>query len=305
MNAGEGQVDTAGGAPPGEPRAGRAQAADGDPLGAPRPDRAQAPEPNTLHASQADLPTADHLTAARATARAALSGESHLGAVDDWRHMLATARDAVLMVGLVFAMFEGFGHPPAWGQMLVAFAVGLSLLLGLSAGRATLTRVQYHVAELERERREIQEHFDEEREEVRSLYAAKGFTEPLLGHIVDTLCADDDRLLKVMMEEELGLSMHHVNHPLLVGLWNVAAALVVTLALAVPTLWLPDIVGHWWIVAFGTVLLAALSWCTARATGRRVAELFASSAMMVIVAGGTIHFLSRWLAGLAAPGPAG
>ena len=240
--------------------------------------------------------TDEHLDEARARARSVLSGEAHLGAVDDWRYALATARDAALLIWLAFVMLAGADMPEAWPSLLVAFSLGLALLLGLSAGRATLTQVQYHVTELERERAEIRDHFDHERDEVVALYAAKGLEEPLLGQVVDTLCADDDRLLKVMMEEELGLSMHHVNHPLVVGMWNAAAALTAALWIALPPVWLGHAIGRWWVPLAGTILLGALSIATARASSRGVAGIFASGVLMALVAGGTVHYLTRWLA---------
>lgn len=238
----------------------------------------------------------DHVAEARQRARDMLAGESHLGAVDDWRRALVSARDALIFIWLAWAALHGFGDPSFAPYLLVSLGIGLSLLIGISTARSTHTQVQFYATEFERERHEIREDFEQEREEVRALYAAKGFREPLLTQVVDVLCADEDRLLKVMMEEELGLSMYHVNHPLLVGLWNFAGAAAAAMMLALPTLWLSERAILYWIPAsggLGLIIIAALStW----ATKRNFMEFLAVSVIMAIVTGGTVFFLARWLA---------
>jgi hypothetical protein len=67
---------------------------------------------------------------------------------------------------------------------------------------------------LEEERWEIEHNRTQEREELKALYAAKGFAGDLLEEVLDVLMADGDRLLKVMIEEELGLTLEVHEHPL-------------------------------------------------------------------------------------------
>ena len=215
---------------------------------------------------------ADHLTEARRRARQMLAGESHLGPIDDWRRALVSARDSLILIWLTWVVLHGFADPPITGLMLVAMAIALAMLVGMSTARSVHTQIQYYSTELERERAEIRDHFEEECEEIRVLYAAKGFSEPLLGQIVETLAADDDRLLKVMMEEELGLSMHHINHPLIVGLWNFAGALVAGLFLALPVSFLTPELVQWWMPVGGVVLLLIVSIIAARVTRRDILE---------------------------------
>lgn len=243
---------------------------------------------------------ADHVAEARQRARQVLAGESHIGAVDDWRRALVSARDALIFIWLAWVALHGFGDPPFTGWMLVALAVALALLLGISTARSTHAQVQYYASELDRERGEIRNNFEHEREEVRELYAAKGFRGPLLEQIVDTLSADDDRLLKVMMEEELGLSLYHVNHPLIVGLWNFAAALAAGLALALPMALMSPNAAHWWMPLGGLLLLGGISVVSARATGRSMIEFFAVGVVMAVVTGGVTYALSKWFAQIAA-----
>lgn len=67
---------------------------------------------------------------------------------------------------------------------------------------------------IEEERWEIEHHREQEREELFELYQGKGFEGKLLSEVVNVLMADDNRLLEVMLEEELGISLEVYEHPL-------------------------------------------------------------------------------------------
>src|SRR3990172_1734411 len=87
---------------------------------------------------------ADHVAEARQRARQVLAGESHLGAVDDWRRALVSARDALIFLWLTWIALHGFGDPPFTGWMLVALAMALAGLIGISTARSTHTQVQFY-----------------------------------------------------------------------------------------------------------------------------------------------------------------
>lgn len=98
--------------------------------------------------------------------------------------------------------------------LLIAFGLGwLIWKTGRSAliGWARLERLHRLIEE---ERYEIQHHREQEREELREMYASKGFSGKLLDDVTDVLMADDNRLLRVMLEEELGLTLEAFEHPL-------------------------------------------------------------------------------------------
>lgn len=67
---------------------------------------------------------------------------------------------------------------------------------------------------LGQEKWEIEHNRLQERDELRALYALKGFEGKLLEDVLDVLMADEERLLRVMVEEELGLSLQSHEHPL-------------------------------------------------------------------------------------------
>ena len=58
---------------------------------------------------------------------------------------------------------------------------------------------------------------DAERDEIREIYAAKGFSGQLLEQVVDVITADKDRWVDVMMKEELKM-MKEERSPKMIGL---------------------------------------------------------------------------------------
>lgn len=102
--------------------------------------------------------------------------------------------------------------------ILLLFSIGWMLWrTGRSAwlGWSRLERMHRIVAQ---ERWEIQHHRPQEREELKELYRSKGLQGKLLDDVINVLMSDEERLLQIMVEEELGLSLETQEHPLKQGL---------------------------------------------------------------------------------------
>ncbi len=136
------------------------------------------------------------------------------------------AKDTALVLLVLWTLFQ---EPYVLGCFAAAWLiwkVGRSAILGWS-------RLERLHRVIEEERWEIEHHRPQEKEELRALYAAKGFTGKLLDEAVSVLMADDNRLLQVMLTEELGLSLESFEHPLkqatgaLIGVVGAAAILSV------------------------------------------------------------------------------
>lgn len=95
---------------------------------------------------------------------------------------------------------------------------------------------------LKEEQFEIENHREQEREELTALYASKGLRGELLEEVINVLMADDERLLKVMMEEEMGLNLEHYEHPIKIGVGAAIGALL-TGALLITAQWLFPLYG--------------------------------------------------------------
>ena len=249
---------------------------------------------NVVHT---DSDMSEHISEARARARAVFSAEGHIAIADDWRYSTVSARTAAILLCMLWEVLVGFGTGGPTGLMLCVSGLGLAVFLGIAAALVSHTEVTHFEAELERERREVAEEPRHEREEVVALYAAKGFREPLLSQVVDVLCADDDRLLKIMMEEELGLFLHPTMHPFLVGVVNGMAALLSGLVLAVPAMLLAPTAARWWVPAAAAGLVTALSLLIARHTRQTAVPLVARWLVTGTVCVGAVYFLAQLATG--------
>lgn len=119
--------------------------------------------------------------------------------------------------------------------LLAIFALSLGLWKGGRSAWLGWSRLERLHRVLAQEKWEIEHNRQQERDELRELYAAKGFEGKLLDDVLDVLMADGDRLLRVMVEEELGLSLESQEHPLMqflgAALGALAAATIMLVAL--------------------------------------------------------------------------
>lgn len=165
------------------------------------------------------------------------------------------ARETAVVLVLLAILIQHLSLSPtqAWlGLGIFAFGwffwkVGRSAWLGWSR----LERLHRIMAE---EKWEIEHNRSQEREELSALYQAKGFEGKLLEDVLDVLMADGDRLLRVMLEEELGLSLESQEHPLKQG-FGAGLGTLVAVVLCALGYWFYGLYG----VAIGAVACVALS----------------------------------------------
>jgi vacuolar iron transporter family protein len=132
----------------------------------------------------------------------------HISAATD------AAREVAFILAVSWLILSKLGL--SYGHLLGILSVLSGGLVIWKTGRGAwlawfrLERLHRIVAQ---EKWEIEHHRQQEREELKALYAAKGFEGKLLEEVLDVLMADGDRLLRVMIEEELGLSLESHEHP--------------------------------------------------------------------------------------------
>lgn len=115
------------------------------------------------------------------------------------------------------------------GQSLFVLATiggGWVLWRGCIAAFRAWSRMEKIYRIIEQEKYEIEHNLEEEREELKEIYRAKGFEGQLLDNVTDVLMADEDRLLRVMLEEEFGVTLESQEHPLKIGLASGLGALL-------------------------------------------------------------------------------
>lgn len=169
------------------------------------------------------------------------------------------ARETAVLLALLWALLSHLHAQTAW--LLTSAAIFTLGWLIWKTGRAAwlswsrLERLHRIIAE---ERWEIEHHRPQEREELKELYASKGFQGKLLEDVLDVLMADNDRLLRVMLEEELGLSLHVHEHPLKQALGAALGVLIAGL-IALLAIRLSPSYGIFFSMAFVVAAAAGLS----------------------------------------------
>ena len=119
--------------------------------------------------------------------------------------------------------------------LLSGFAsmVASALSMGSGAYLATKSEKEVHEAELSRERKEIREHPEEEKEELSLFYQLKGFSESEANAMAARMAENPEEMLRTLAHEELGLSEQAFANP-----WRsaVSATAATAVGAAVPVL---------------------------------------------------------------------
>ena len=104
----------------------------------------------------------------------------------------------------------------------VASVVAGALSMGIGAYLASKSQREFFESEKARERREIEEVPEDERKEIRDIYARLGFQPDEVEMIVRRVTSNKDLWVQTMMREELGILEETVN-PATIGLLMMAA----------------------------------------------------------------------------------
>ena len=144
--------------------------------------------------------------------------------------------------GLVNVLGVILGIAAATGDSWIVMVAGLaatfaeSVSMGAVAYTSTLAEASFYESEREREYRHILEVPHLERREIQDIYSRKGFKGELLDKIVDTITANEDVWVAVMMAEEHQLSPtdrgHALRSALIVGFAAVVGSLIPLLPFA-------------------------------------------------------------------------
>jgi vacuolar iron transporter family protein len=120
-------------------------------------------------------------------------------------------------LGSVFGIVAGVAGATAGGPaVLIAGLAGMlasALSMGSGAYLATKAEREVQEAELRREREEVQEHPEEEQEELSLFYQLKGVPKDEAETLAARLIAQPETALKTLGNEELGLSEESFQNP--------------------------------------------------------------------------------------------
>lgn len=154
-------------------------------------------------------PVIEHLREARA--RGALAS-SEIHGTEMPGHLSAgadAAKETAFILSLLWIILY-----PSHSPLFLLFSAGWIIW---KTGRSALlgwSRLERLHRVIEEERWEIEHNRDQERQELTELYAAKGLSGKLLEETISVFMSDDNRLLRMMLEEEMGLTLEIYEHPL-------------------------------------------------------------------------------------------
>jgi len=155
------------------------------------------------------------------------------------RNVILGGQDGLVnILGIILGVIAGGGSDTVLVATGFAAAITESISMGAVGYTSSISERDYYEAEKAREMREIDAMPEAERQEIRKIYAAKGFSGPLLESVVDTITADRDRWLSTMMDEELHLQPVQTRDVLRVAIVITVATLIGHLIPLVPFLFL-------------------------------------------------------------------
>jgi predicted membrane protein (TIGR00267 family) len=141
-----------------------------------------------------------------------------------------------------------------------------SVSMGAVAYTSTLADADYYESERAREFRHIAEVPHLEKNEIREIYAGKGFNGELLDRIVETITANEDVWVAVMMSEEHQLSPTNRRQAIKSALVVGFAAIVGSLIPLAPFIFLPVVHSMWVAVVVTALVLFGVGVYKARTT---------------------------------------
>lgn len=122
------------------------------------------------------------------------------------RDVILGGQDGLVnILGIILGIIAGGGSNAVLLAAGFAAAITESISMGAVGYTSAVSERDYYQAEWAREEAEIEATPEAERQEIRDIYAAKGFTGDLLERVVDTITANREAWLTTMMDEELHL----------------------------------------------------------------------------------------------------
>jgi VIT1/CCC1 family predicted Fe2+/Mn2+ transporter len=222
----------------------------------------------------------------------------HLSDGSTLREFILGCQDGVVNVaGIALGVAIGTGNPSIVILAGLAATFAESISMAAVAYTSSKAASDFYDQQYAQELKEIDEMPEVEREEIRELYAKKGFSGPLLEQVVATITSDRTVWADTMMEEELKLS-RETHNPLTQGFIVGAAAIVGSLVPLAPFFLIPWIsiqqamITSTSLVALGLFALGAYA---GKMTRRSILKSGLEIALIGLVAAGAGFLVGAYL----------
>ncbi len=155
------------------------------------------------------------------------------------RDVILGGQDGLVnILGIILGVIAGGGPKSVLLAAGFAAAFTESISMGAVGYTSAVSERDYYQAEQAREAAEIDATPEAERQEIRDIYAAKGFAGELLDRVVDTITANRQNWLSTMMDEELHLQPVQTPDILRSAIVITVATLIGHLIPLLPFVWL-------------------------------------------------------------------
>jgi VIT1/CCC1 family predicted Fe2+/Mn2+ transporter len=226
---------------------------------------------------------------------------ARLGDKRDPHRQASSLSDVILggQDGLVNVLGVILGVAAATNDPRIVLVAGLaatfaeSVSMGAVAYTSTMADADFYESEREREYRHIREMPHLEREEVRAIYAEKGFTGDLLERIIVTITANQDVWVAAMMSEEHRLTPIDRGHAFQTSIVVGASAIIGSLIPLAPFAILPVGMSIWISILVTAMVLFGVGAYKARIT---VGRPWKSGLEMAVI--GTVSALAGYAIGV-------
>lgn len=162
----------------------------------------------------------------------------------------------------------------------LAGAVASACSMGVGAWLAARSQTEMAQANLEFERREIEQHPQEEREELSLFYQLKGLTKDDADALVEKLSRDPEAMLRTLAVEELG-QVEQGGNPGKAALAGFVSTAVGALIPVVPFFWMTG----WWAVLWAAMISLVAHFAVGAAKSLFTLRSWLSSGLEMTVAG--------------------
>jgi predicted membrane protein (TIGR00267 family) len=176
-------------------------------------------------------------------------------------------------LGAVFGIVSGVAGATAGNNqtVLIAGLAGMlasALSMGSGAYLATKSEREIYQAEIDRERREIEENPEEEKEELALFYQLKGFSEEESETLAERLSKQPEQFLNALAHEELGLNQQAFPNPLVSALSAMLSTGLGAFIPIIPFFFISGIAAVIWAAAISLVAHFAVGAAKTIITGR-------------------------------------
>ncbi len=203
----------------------------------------------------------------------------------DWLREIVFGLNDGLVTTLVFIMAVSEVAPSRLLLVVLGEVIAGGISMALGGFLSARTAKEVLDKRIATERYEIEHEPEEERAELQDIYRKKGFSGPLLHRVVDHLTANDERWLRAMVHDELGLVEHERINPWLEGLQVGLSFVIGGLIPTVPLIFsLPQ--ARWW--SFGLTALTALVLGAVKARYTHKGPIQAGLEFLAVVTIGTL-----------------